>query len=161
MFQSHFKLFFAFAISVFFSYAAHAQTAAEKIRKMSEEISVLTVQLQKMDIESKIAQKHSELKKPANGGDSGVYSTDKLPTVVAIEGVDGKLKALLSFADGSRFMASEGENIGNLKIKKIFQQSVLAEQGQRVVTLSFGKDRVIELPPLPGSMGMSDYQRNK
>ncbi len=161
MLQHNFKCVWIALICCFPTFSAYSQTAAEKIRKINEEISVLTIQLQKLEIESKISQKQLEIRKGAAGGNPSMYSYEKPPIIQAIEGIDGKLTALMTLSDGSSIVAIEGDKVGNFTIKKISPQSVLAEHGQRIIRLSFGKDRIIELPPLPSSLSIPDSYRNK
>lgn len=113
--------------------------AAERIRQINEEIAVLSAQLQKLEVESKIIEKTEKNRQLSSGPIKEIRTESReVPTVKTIDGVDGKLRARLSFRDGTQIV-SVGDSFGHWQVKEISVNSVvlLDKDGKRT-RLLFG-----------------------
>ena len=113
--------------------------AAERIRQINEEIAVLSAQLQKLEVESKIIEKTEKNRQLSSGPIKEVRSESReVPTVKTIDGVDGKLRARLSFRDGTQIV-SVGDSFGQWQVKEISVNSVvLQDRDGKRTRLLFG-----------------------
>ena len=97
-------------IGIGLSVGAQAQSPAERVRQINEDIAVLSAQLQKLELEAKIAGKESEKQRSSGAGVPGFanQATDEMPVVRAIDGMDGKLVATLAMRGGVVQTVREG-----------------------------------------------------
>ena len=144
------------------------QNAAEQVKQINEEIAVLSARLQKLDMEAKIAAKEAEKSRSLGSLTTPSAletskSSNELPVVKAIEGIDGKLSAKLITRGGLEQTVREGERIGVWTIKAITVNSVVITHGSESARLSFGNEPPAEargqlssgvgtpgFPPVPG-----------
>lgn len=136
------------------------QSAAEQIKQINENIAVLSAQVAELEQRAKIASKKEEIRKlesggmPASvGGGAMSSSGDEVPTVRAIDGVDGKLKATLVMRNGGGVQTlSEGEKFGVWTVHKINVSTVALARGKEIIRLNFGTDaQSSSSPGYPGS----------
>lgn len=130
------------------SATAFAQSSAERVRQINEEMAVLSAQLQKLEIEAKIANKGAEMQRVSGVGTPGAsgMATDELPVVRAIDGMDGKLIATLAMRGGVVQTVREGEKFGAWICKGITVNAVTLSRGKESVQLPFGNT-----PPTAGA----------
>lgn len=144
------------------SVGAMAQTSAERVRQMNEEIAILDAQLKKLELEAKIAGK--EMEKQRSSGTAAPsfanQTTEEMPVVRAIDGMDGKLVATLGMRGGVTQTVREGEKFGAWTIKTITVSSVTLAKGKEIARVPFGNDPPFAAPsstgsgmPIPGSVG--------
>ena len=122
-----------------------AQTTAEKIRAINEEIGLLNAKLQKLDLEAKIATKETEkvrLEQSIVGSNQAADRPSaadvELPVVKAIEGIDGKLVAKLGMRGGVEQTVSVGEKFGVWTTKELSVNAVTFVRGKETVRVPFG-----------------------
>lgn len=137
-------------IGVGVSVGALAQAPAERVRQINEELAVLSAQLQKLELEAKIASKEAEKQR---FGAAGVPSftnqaTDEMPVVRAIDGMDGKLVATLAMRGGVVQTVREGEKFGAWTTKAITVNAVTLARGKETVRVPFGNE-----PPSTNNQG--------
>lgn len=118
-------------------FSAKTSAAANEIADINERLAVLTAKLAELELQSKIASKREEINKVNNplsttGADSFV------PTVMDIDGVDGKLRASLYVQGGNTQSVRVGDKVGSWKVKEIKMDSVTVQKGKEVVRLGFG-----------------------
>ncbi len=143
----------ALAFSV--SGSVQAQTPAEQVKSINEEIAVLSAKLSRLEIQAKIAAKEAEAQRAAGISTPGFASqpTDEMPVVRAIDGMDGKLVATLAMRGGVVQTVREGEKFGAWTTKAITVNSVTLSRGKEVVKVPFGNE-----PPAPsGNNGGSTH----
>jgi len=119
---------------------AQAQSPAERVRQINEDIAVLSAQLLKLELEAKIAGKEAE--KQRSSGASGFANpvTDEMPVVRAIDGMDGRLVATLAMRGGVVQTVREGEKFGVWTTKAITVNSVTLARGKETVRVPFGNE---------------------
>jgi type IV pilus biogenesis protein PilP len=123
-----------------------AETPAEQIKRINEEIAVLSAKLGEIEMKAKIAAKEEEIRKIGVAGSaSSAFGnsgrSDELPIVRSIDGVDGKLKATLLMRNGGGLQTlAEGDKFGVWTVKKISVNAVSLAKGKEVTTLTFGTD---------------------
>ncbi len=134
---------------------AHAETAAEKIMRINEEIAVLSAQLSKAQLEEKLAKSLAT----TSGGGSQVSAAmdvkEDLPVVRGIEGIDGKLSARLVGRGGVEQIVRVGEKYGVFLVKTITVNSVVITRGSEVHQLSFGNEPAATRASTVGANGAS------
>ncbi|HNY39138.1 MAG TPA: type IV pilus biogenesis protein PilP [Bryobacteraceae bacterium] len=123
-----------------------ADTPAERVKQINEEIAVLSAQLQKLELEAKIANKEAEKQRVSGVSAPGGIgqATDELPVVRAIDGMDGKLVATLAMRGGMVQTVREGEKFGAWTTKTITVNAVTLARGKESVRVPFGNE-----PPAP------------
>lgn len=119
-----------------------AQSPAERVRQINEDIAVLSAQLQKLELEAKIAGKESEKQRSSGAGVPGFANqpTDEMPVVRAIDGMDGKLVATLAMRGGVVQTVREGEKFGAWNTKTITVNSVTLARGKETIRVPFGNE---------------------
>lgn len=124
------------------SVGAMAQTSAERVRQMNEEIAILDAQLKKLELEAKIAGKEVEKQRSSAAPSPafGNQATEEMPVVRAIDGMDGKLVATLGMRGGMTQTVREGEKFGAWTIKAITVSSVTLARGKEIARVPFGND---------------------
>lgn len=129
---------------------AVAQSTAEEVRQINEEIAVLQARLSKIDVEAKIAAKEAEKLRSSGAGAFGrneFHAGEDTPVVKAIDGMDGKLTATLVMRGGAVQTVRVGEKVGAWTTKAITVNSVTLSRGKETVRLAFGTE------PAAGSNG--------
>lgn len=122
----------AVAVVVTAHSAIAADTTAAELTKLGESIAILTAKQKKLELEAKIAQQQSDLAR-------GNRDATDLPSVLGIEGVDGKLVARLSFSRGVEQSAKTGEKVrGGFIIVQITVNEVVLSRGNEKIRLPFG-----------------------
>jgi len=143
------KSLLAFVVAGAFVATAQAgESAAEQIKQINENIAVLSAQVAELEQREKIANKKEAIRKlesgglPAAGAGSFMSSYgDDVPTVRAIDGVDGKLKATLAMRNGGGVQTvSEGEKFGVWMVKRISVSTVALARGKETIKLNFGTE---------------------
>ena len=120
------------------TFSARAETAAEQIQRLNEEVAVLNARLAKADAELKIAKQETDLQKLR--GSVGGFG-DEAPVVKGIEGIDGKLYATLLMRNGNAVQTVKaGQTYANWKVKNITQNSVELVRDGKTMFLSFGAE---------------------
>ena len=117
----------------------HAESnSAEEIARISEEIAVLQTKLRKIEVETQIAQKQSDLSR-LSGSSSTLGSS--MPTVRGIEGLDGKLRATFAFGGGITQAAAKGDMLTNgWKVESIESSAVTLSRGRERRRVPFGNE---------------------
>lgn len=123
--------------------SVRTQVIAEEIAVMNERAASLAAELAELELMAKLAAKRAEIA-IANG--TVKPADDFIPSVVAIDGVDGKLRATLNMHGGNIVTVRGGESIGVWKVAKIGIDSVTIQRGREVVRLGFGS--YAPTPPL-------------
>src|SRR6185369_17926514 len=121
---------------------AAAQSPAERVRQINEDIAVLSAQLSKLELEAKIAGKEAEKSRSNGAGAPGFanQATDEMPVVRAIDGMDGKLVATLAMRGGVVQTVREGEKFGAWTTKTITVNSVTLARGKESIRVPFGNE---------------------
>lgn len=110
--------------------------SAKEIADINERLAVLNARFAELEMQSKIAEKKSELNK-ANNPNANL-TEDFAPSVAFIDGVDGKLKAVLYVEGGNTQSVTVGDKVGLWKVKAIKMDSVTVQKGKEVKHLGFG-----------------------
>ena len=148
------KLLLGAACLSLFSLSVYAQNndVARQVLETNEKIALLSAQLKQLELESNIAAKQREIMEigieavtsyQSMGGQSApMPQTEEMPmppSIVSIEGIDGKLSATLIFGDRSVQIAKQGEVIKDgWNVAQITPTGVtLSRKGERV-KLGFG-----------------------
>ncbi|MDO8301187.1 type IV pilus biogenesis protein PilP [Lacisediminimonas sp.] len=126
---------------------AGAESAAEKIAKINESIAILTAQKAELELRAQIANKQAEIGKSSAGGagyagggmarqaTAGGHDIG-LPVVRSIEGMDGRLVAMLAFPGGLMQRVKQGEKIhGDWTVADIGTHSLTLTRGREIVRL--------------------------
>jgi type IV pilus biogenesis protein PilP len=132
--------------SVLVSAPAGAESAAEKIAKINESIAILTAQKAELELRAQIANKQAEIDKSGAGsagyaGGAGRQASAGghdigLPVVRSIEGMDGRLVAMLVFSGGLMQRVKQGEKIhGDWTVADIGTHSLTLTRGREIVRL--------------------------
>lgn len=124
-------------IGIGLSSAALAESTAERVRQINEEIAVLSARLQKLELEAKIATKESEVQRMGAGSNA---SNEETPVVRAIDGMDGKLVATLAMRGGVIQTVREGEKFGAWTTKTITVNAVTLARGKETIRVPFGNE---------------------
>lgn len=128
---------------------------AKEIVLINEEIAVLTAKLKKLETEEQIAAKQASI----NRYGAGSETSQDLPTVRGISGVDGQLRANLIWAGNVERVVKKGDVIrGAWTIAQIDVNAVTLKGHGKSVKLGFGGE-----PPSqqvqPGSPTLPGFQR--
>lgn len=118
-------------------FSGKTSAAANEIADINERLAVLTARLAELELQSKIATKKEEINK-ANNPLSASGSDSFVPTVMDIDGVDGKLRASLYVQGGNTQSVRVGDKVGSWKVKEIKMDSVTVQKGKDIVRLGFG-----------------------
>ncbi len=119
---------------------ANAETTAEKIMRINEEIAVLNAQLSKAQLEEKLAKSQAAVSDGGPRANATVDVKDELPVVGGIEGIDGKLSARLVGRGGVEQIVRVGEKYGVFLVKTITVNSVVITRGSEAHQLRFGNE---------------------
>lgn len=118
---------------------AAADSTADHLARINEEIAVLTAQVKELDLRLQIATKKSEIERLAGGDASG--RSGEMPVVRGIEGMDGKLRATLAFGGGVQQTVVKGETTrGGWTVAEINVNAVSLVRGKEKVRLGFGNE---------------------
>lgn len=152
-----------------------AETAAEEIKRINEQIAVLSARLTEVEFKAKIAAKEAELAKLQRDGRDGnapgthtassplavnanpvptapAVAQEEIPVVRSIDGMDGKLRATLALRGGVVQSVGVGEKFGAWTTKEISVSAVTLVKGKEVVRLAFGNE-----PPAPSTGGGGSF----
>ena len=123
-------------------------TAAE-IAAINERMAVMSARLQELELQAKIASKTEEIRRFK--GTPDVYDDGYTPSVLDINGVDGKLWATLYMQGGNVQTVRVGDRVGAWIVKAITIDSVTVQRGRDAVRLAFGTYAAPPAAPgLPG-----------
>lgn len=132
------------------------RSAADEIRSLNEEIAILSARLKSLELEAQVRNKQKEIDQIGQPiGGEGDKRRGNTPVVKSIEGVDGQLRATLSFGDGVTQTAQEGDPIPDgWKVSRISVNSVTLVRGNERRQLGFGSE-----PPRSrgGAQGMPGF----
>ena len=123
--------------------SATAETTAEKIMRINEEIAVLNAQLSKAQLEEKLAKSQAAVVPGgvnAQQGNANREAKEELPVVRGIEGIDGKLSARLVGRGSVEQIVRVGDKYGVFLVKTITVNSVVLSRGSEAHQLSFGNE---------------------
>lgn len=125
---------------------ASSGVLAQPAASPNAELIRLSAESALLDARVKIAEKRAklaELERAASGAPSSGTGTwngasETLPTVIAIEGIDGRLRATMQIA-GTRQVAAKGDKVfGGWTVSEVRENAVYLEKGSRRERLSFG-----------------------
>lgn len=130
------------AVMATFSNSVFAVGVAEQIKAINEDVAVLSAKFAEMEIKAKIAGKQQEIDRlGASASASPLDSAAReLPVVRSIEGVDGRMKAILATGGGATQTVVRGDKVGEWTINKIDVNSVSMARGKQIVRLGFGTE---------------------
>ncbi|HEX2544499.1 MAG TPA: type IV pilus biogenesis protein PilP [Ramlibacter sp.] len=121
-----------------------AGTAAE-IQRINEQMALLQAQLNRLELQARIAAKHKEIEQASTGGAapaaaSAFDSRAGLPSVVSVAGLKGRLEAVLVFPGGLTQRVRAGDVIDERRVARVaLNEVVLTDlQGKKVQRLAFG-----------------------
>ncbi len=147
------------AIMATISNSVFAETVAMQIKVINENVAVLSAKLAEMDVKAKIAGKQQEIDRL--GVSTGVSQTDaaakELPVVRSIEGVDGRMLAILATGSGEIKTVVRGDKVGEWTINKIDVNSVTLAHGKQIVRLGFGAEAPATLQIPQGGIPASGF----
>jgi type IV pilus biogenesis protein PilP len=116
--------------------APRSSAAAHEIAEINERLAVLSARLAELEMQTNIAKKQDELNK-AKMSPSSVDETF-IPSVLEIDGIDGRLRAVLSVQGGKTQSVRTGDKVGAWTVKSIKMDSVTVQKGREVLQLGFG-----------------------
>ncbi len=132
--------------------SAFAESVAEEIARINEEIAVLSAKKTKLEMETQVETKKVELVRLRSVGTSNVNASNPssgdqgIPVVRSIEGVDGRLSATLAFGGGILQNVKQGEKIrGGWTVTQINVNEVWLARGNEKVLLGFGSEPQISV----------------
>lgn len=126
------KISIVFLACIIFSGSsfADANNSGGTIAELNEQIAIMAVRIRLLEADLQMAQKRAELAKLNGTADVGKSG---LPSLRAIESVNGSMYATLSYANGGTVTVEKGEPLSD--------GWVVAEIQPRGVTLARGKER--------------------
>lgn len=134
-----------------------ADTTAEEIARINEQIAVQSAQLKELELRVQVATKRAELERAGAIPSAPAGQPADLPVVRSIEGIDGKMKATLAFAGGIQQTVSPGEKIhGGWSVLSIEIAAVTLGRGSEKLRLGFGREPPVT-PTTPGGAGQGQY----
>lgn len=118
----------------------NSSTAAQEIAEINERLAVLSARLAELEMRTNIAKKQDELNKAI----SSPSSIDEafVPSVLEIDGIDGRLRAVLSVQGGKTQSVRTGDKVGAWTVKSIRMDSVTVQKGKEVLQLGFGSSSI-------------------
>lgn len=138
-----------------------AATAAE-IQKINESMTVLQAELNRLELQAKIAAKRKEITgaaaTAANAPEATQSSFDRKagnPSVVSVSGLKGNFEAALVFPGGVTQRVREGDRIDDRRVARVaLNEVVLTDlKGNNVQRLAFGANPLTrERTPMPAAM---------
>ena len=131
-------------LSAWLPCAAQAQSTAEQLARINESIALLNAQKAELELKAQIAAKQAEISRSgvalpgvAAGGRQRNMGDGPLPVVRSIEGVDGKLRAILNMGGGIIQSVRPGDKIvGDWTVGEITPQSLSLSRGGEIVRLA-------------------------
>lgn len=116
---------------------------AEEIRRINEEMTVMTARLAQLDLQAKITARQKEISgtdKTADSLRSPLSSSASTPSVVSVSGLKGHLEAVLVFPQGLSQRVKKGDVIGDRKVAVVaINEVVLTDvSGKNPQRLAFG-----------------------
>lgn len=110
---------------------------ANELADINERMSLLDAKLSEIKLQTDIAEKRNELRK-ATAPTASLTDDSFVPSVMDIDGIDGKLKASLYVHGGNTQSVRVGDKVGAWKVKEIKMDSVTVQKGKEVIRLGFG-----------------------
>ena len=168
-----FKMLGAICLALNIAASAHAQqsTTALELQLIAERTAILEAKLKQLELEAKVAKITTEIAiapatgapiQPANtkrfSSTPDVFADIGLPSVVQVEGVKGRLEAVIAYSGGSRQRVKEGDRVGGYTIARISVNDViLVDDKKKTTRLSFTATPVtrVDSPSGMGAMGGS------
>lgn len=116
---------------------------AEEIRRINEEMTVMTARLAQLDLQAKIAARKKEISGMAAVSESSrspLSASASIPSVVSVSGLKGQLEAVLVFPQGLSQRVKKGDVIGDRKVALVaINEVVLTDMsGKNRQRLAFG-----------------------
>jgi len=128
--------------------------AADEIRAINERMAVMSARLQELELQAKIAAKSNEIRRFR--GSDVLHDDGHTPSVIDINGVDGKLWATLHMQGGNEKTVRVGDRVGTWVVRAITIDTVTVQRGRETVRLAFGTHSPQRNQPgLPGLPGLS------
>lgn len=123
--------------------------SASEIAAINERMAVMSARLQELELQAKIASKTEEIRRFKGAPDA--YDDGYTPSVLDINGVDGKLWATLYMQGGNVQTVRVGDRVGAWVVRAITIDSVTVQRGKDSVRLAFGTYSAPPATPgLPG-----------
>jgi len=135
---------------------------AARIAEINERIAVMSAQLAELEMQSKIYAKRNEIEKSHELSRGLSMGDNFIPSVKEINGIDGKIWAVLNVGWGNTQTVRVGDRVGPWVVSEILPDSVTVRRGNDKLRLSFGMMAQQQpsattaapmnngLPPLPG-----------
>lgn len=111
---------------------------AARIAEINERIAVMSAQLAELEMQSKISAKRTEIDKAAEVSRGIAVDDSFIPSVREINGVDGRIWAVLNVAGGNTQIVRVGNRVGPWRVTQILHDSVTVKRGKDTLHLSFG-----------------------
>lgn len=133
---------------------------AARIAEINERIAVMSAQLAELEMQAKISSKRTEIEKAQEASRGIAVDENFIPSVKEINGIDGRIWAVLNVAGGNTQTVRVGDRVGAWHVTQILADSVTVKRGNDTMHLSFGfstpqpQAAVMPgqggLPPFPG-----------
>lgn len=112
---------------------------AARIAGINERIAVMSAELAELEMQAKISSKRAEIDKTAEAGKATANIDDSfIPSVNEINGIDGRIWAVLNVAGGNTQTVRVGDRVGAWRVTQILPDSVTVKQGNDAMRLAFG-----------------------
>lgn len=169
MFNRNAVLFAAFAAA---SFSVSAQTPAiqpatkpapvsreaARIVEINERIAVMSAQLAELEMQAKIASKRSEINKVSEVGPVFGMEENFIPSVKEINGIDGRIWAVLYVQGGNTQTVRVGDRVGSWRVTEILSDSVKVKRGSDAIRLSFGfNTQQPQAAGVPSQLGLPPF----
>jgi type IV pilus biogenesis protein PilP len=133
----------AVAASFLFSNAFAEETAAQQLQELAQSRAIWAAKKADEDMRGQYLAKKAEADKfsPVQNSASSFGDKESPPVIWGIEGIDGKLSAVLLFTGGTKQTVKQGEKIrGGWNVNQISANSVVLARGQERLVLGFGDE---------------------
>jgi type IV pilus biogenesis protein PilP len=118
--------------------AVQPSREAARIAEINERIAVMSAQLAELEMQSKIYAKRTEIEKSQEAGRGIAVDENFIPSVKEINGIDGRIWAVLNVAGGNTQIVHVGDRVGSWRVSQILADSVTVKRGNDTIRLSFG-----------------------
>lgn len=128
---------------------------AARIAVINERIAVMSAELAELEMQAKISTKRAEIDKVSEAGNSSASSLNDgfIPSVKEINGIDGRIWAVLNVAGGNTQTVRVGDRVGVWRITHILPDSVTVKRGDDTMRLAFGLNTPQPTPQASGTPG--------